>query len=472
MSVDELRAGLSRIAATVVPDEDPYGRFLRHARRRRRRRRLASFGAVLAAVLAATLAGPGLLGTAGPGRTVDDMTVHGHPVDSAWTWRLIDSPARGNLAGDTRFLAELTGRLRSTDRVSVAPELSTVKVLWADDSTGLRSVVLAYHSDTAAALVSFRAAAGTPPRDLVRGGTMEANLPAEPFVALDVSHDEHRRLLGLAPAGCTLAYDRSGRLTGAVYRRWKPAPGGDHLMVEHTLARGWWRVECDGRLRQAGPLQPHGWRVDTSWRRPPGVRPDPARADWPTVRGADVTYRNLVDLSALVGASPPEVRWAGRLDGDEAVLAGTSGRDSPLVLQVGAGGDGLVALAPAGQAGPDTPRADQPGQGRLPLVATGVTAAYDVAAVRVPAVVDGYPVLTDRLLVVPRRSAVRVEAVADGRVRATGPVRDGAALLTLPLGARVTLRAVDGTGGVVGSGVLREPARGERLFNEPLVRDW
>ncbi|SCG48741.1 hypothetical protein [Micromonospora coxensis] len=470
MSVDELRVGLARIAATVVPDEDPYGRLLRQARRRRRRR-LASLGAALAALLTATLAGPGLLGAAGPDPTADD--IHGHPVDSAWTWRLVDSPTRGNLAGDTRFLAELTGRLRSTDRLSVAPELSTVKVLWADDSTGLRSVVLAYHSDTAAALVSLRAAAGTPPGELVRGGTMEANLPAEPFVALDVSHDEHRRLLGLAPTGCILSYDRSGRLSGAMHRRWQPAPDGDHLMVEHTLARGWWRVECDGRLRQAGPIQPHGWGIDTAWRRAPGVRPDPAvTAAWPTVRGADIAYRNLVDLSGLVGASLPEVRWAGRLDGDEAVLAGTAGRDSPLVLQVGTGGGGLVALAPAGQAGPDTPRADEPGQGRRPLVATGVTVAYDVAAVRVPAVVDGYPVLTDRLLVVPRPTAVRVEAVADGRVRATAPVRDGAAVLTLPLGARVTLRAVDGTGAVVGSGLLREPAHGERLFDEPLVRDW
>ncbi|MEV4483486.1 hypothetical protein [Micromonospora coxensis] len=469
MSVDELRAGLARIAATVVPDEDPYGRVLRHARRRRRRR-LASIGGALVAVLAATLTGPGLLGTAGPGPTPDD--IHGHPVDSAWTWRLVNSPARGNLAGDTRFVAELTRLLRSTDRVSVGPELSTVKVLWADDSTGLRSVVLAYHSDTAAALVSLRAAAGTPPRELVRGGTMEANLPAEPFVALDVSHDAHRRLLGLAPAGCTLSYDRSGSLSGAVHRRWQPAPGGDHLTVEHTLARGWWRVECDGRLRQAGPLQPHGWRVDTAWRRPPGVRPDPTRTDWPTARGADATYRELVDLSALVGASPPQVRWSGRLNGDEAVLVGTPGRDSPLVLQVGAGGGALVALAPAGQAGPDTPRAHQPGPGRLPVVATGATVAYDVAAVRVPAVVGGYPALTDRLLVVPRPTAVRVEAVVDGRVVATGPVRDGAAVFSLPLGARVTLRAVDATGAVVGSGVLREPARGERLFNEPLVRHW
>lgn len=478
MSVDELRAGLARIADTVVPDEDPYGRLMRHARRRRRRR-LAGLWATAAAVLAAALAGPAAFSAAGLDGRPDDGTpaLHGFPVDSEWTWRLINSPTRGSLAGDRAFLSELARRAdRDGDRLFMSAELSTVKVLWADDTAGFRNVVLAYHSDTHAALATLEAEVGTSPRDLLRGNS-QANLEPAAFTVLETSFGtEQTWLLGLAPSGCTVSHARSAQLWGGVQRRWQPAPGGDHLLVEPVLARGWWRVECDGQLRQAGPIGIRHFVVETRWAGrddPRDGRPNPPpTADWRAARGADTAYRELVDGSGLVGGViPPEVRWAGRLDSRDAVLVGPPG-DGPLVLQLGSGEGGLLALAGPGEARPDVPRVDGPDRNPAPLVATGTSVAYDLAAVRVPAVVDGHAALTDRLLVVPRREAVRVEAVADGQVRATAEVRGGAALLTLPLGAQVTLRAVDGDGKVVGSGTLREPANGERLFNESLVWNW
>ncbi|SCG40533.1 hypothetical protein GA0070609_0895 [Micromonospora echinaurantiaca] len=478
MSVDELRAGLARIAETVVPDEDPYDRLMRHARRRRRRR-FAGLWAAAAAVLAAALAGPAALTAAGLDGRPDDGTpaLHGFPVDSEWTWRLINSPTRGSLAGDRAFLSELTRRAgRDGDRLFMSAELSTVKVLWADDTAGFRSVVLAYHSDTHAGLVTLEAEVGASPRDLVRGDS-QANLEPAAFTVLETNHGtEQNWLLGLAPSGCTVSYARSAQLWSGVQRRWQTAPGGDHMLVEPALARGWWRVECDGQLRQAGPIAIQHDTVETRWAGkddPRDGRPNPApTADWRTARGADTAYRKLVDGSGLVGGvMPPEVRWVGRLDSRDAVLVGPPG-DGPLVLQLGSGEGGRLALSGPGEARPDISRIEGFGPDRTPLVATGTGVAYDLAAVRVPAPVNGHAALTDRLLVVPRREAVRVEAVADGQVGATAEVRGGAALLTLPLGAQVTLRAVDGDGKVVGSGTLREPANGERIFNESLVWNW
>ncbi|MFI5484706.1 hypothetical protein ACIBXA_08810 [Micromonospora echinaurantiaca] len=477
MSVDELRTGLARIAATVVPDEDAYGRLMRHARRRRRRR-LAGLWATAAAVLAAALAGPAAFSAAGLDGRPDDgsRVLPGFPVDSEWTWRLINSPTRGSLAGDRAFLSELTRRAdRDGDRLFMSAELSTVNVLWADDTAGFRTVVLAYHSDTHAALATLEAEVGASPRDLLRGNS-RANLEPAAFTVLETSYGtEQNWLLGLAPSGCTVSHARSAQLWSGVQRRWQTAPGGDHLLVEPVLARGWWRVECDGQLRQAGPIAIQHGTVETRWAGkddPLDGRPNPSpTADWRAARGADTAYRRLVDGSGLVGGViPPEVRWVGRLDSRDAVLVGPPG-DGPLVLQLGSGEHGRLALAGPGETRPDDPRIGGLDPD-LALVATGTSVAYDLAAVRVPALVDGHAALTDRLLVVPRPQAVRVEAVADGQVRATAEVRAGAALLTLPLGAQVTLRAVDGDGKVVGSGTLREPANGERLFNESLVWNW
>ncbi|MEO3775516.1 hypothetical protein ABGB16_01430 [Micromonospora sp. B11E3] len=480
MSVDELRAGLARIAAGVVPDEDPYGRLLRHARRRWRRR-FAGYGAAVAALLVAALAGPATLGAAGlPWGPDDRRPGGGYPVDSPWTWRLLDSPPRGSLAGDANLVAELTRVFGAARDEFGMAELPTVRILWIDESAGFRQLVVAYHSDDSAALVTREAPLGTPPGKLVDIGGY-ANLRPEPFTVLDLGFGsrtvQRTWTLGLAPAGCAVSYARSARVVGpAVQRRWTPAPIGDHMLVEPGFAQGWWRVECDGQTRQEGPIgfsrELHGKGA---------VPPDLPRDDRPAtsalmldaemVRPAAESWRGLANLGGLAEPTPV-IRWAGRLDGEQAVLLGSPGK-GPLVLHVGSGDGGLLALATEEQATPDDTETAATSRAGWPLVATGITPAYDLAAVRVPARSGGHAVLTDRLLVVPARAtAVRVEAVADGRVRAAAPVGAGAAELTLPVGAEVTLRALDRNGRVVASGRLVELAEGERLFDERIVSNW
>ncbi|MEV0430440.1 hypothetical protein [Micromonospora sp. NPDC050495] len=479
MSVDELRAGLTRIAGTVVPDPDPYERLIRHARRRRRRR-FAGLGAAVAAILAAALAGPAALTASGPRPAVDDSPVgHGHPIDSPWARRLIDSPTRGSLAGDRALIAEVA-RLFDRNRAEVlmADDLPTVKVLYADESAGFRQVVLVYHSATSAALVDREGPVGASPARLLRGDG-SSNLPAAPFplftATSQTSGAPRQWLLGLAPAGCRVLLGRAAHPDDLGLRRqWQAVATDGYVLVDLASAGGWWQVECDGQVRQAGPM----WAAEMEGL--DGTYPDDGR--WaasaeppnPTVaRQAGRMYAALARQSGLADGTRPVLRWSGRLGPAEgqAVLLAPPG-SGPTLLLVGETGAGpLLAVGTARDTAPAEP---PPPDGPLPpsLVATGYAPADDLLAVRMPGRDGGRAVLTDKLLVVSRRGVARIEAVIDGTVRASAPVTDGVARLTLPVGSPVLLRGVDRDGVVRSSGPLREPATGERIFNEPIVSAW
>ncbi|RNL98672.1 hypothetical protein EFE23_13250 [Micromonospora solifontis] len=480
--MDELRAGLARIAGTVVPDPDPYTLVLRHARRRRRRR-FAGLVAAVAALLAAALTAPVALTAADRHDRADDLPLgHGHPVDSPWGWRLLDSPTRGSLAGDKAFLAEVVRLFdRRRAELRMAADLPTVKVLFADDSAGVRQVVVAYRSATAAALVSREGPVGASPVRLLGGDGM-SNGRADPFSLLTAVAgtvgDQRQWLLGLAPAGCRISLGRAAYAGQSTLRRtWQLVNTDGYVLLEQDVAGGWWRVECDGRIRHEGPI----WVADTEGRgNADGSYPTDGRwapaADPPNptvARQAGRVYRALAGQAGLIDAGPV-IRWSGRLDaaGGEAVLLAAVARVGPTLLQVGGTGAApLVADATARDPAPtDTVPAPEPL--RSPLVSTGYGPAYDLVAARVPVRDGERAVLGGQLLVVPRKGVVRVEAVVDGTVRASAPVTGGAALLTLPVGSTVTLRGLDRDGVVRCSGPLREPAAGERLFNEPLVSAW
>ncbi|MGR6321315.1 hypothetical protein Q2K19_19185 [Micromonospora soli] len=481
MSVDELRAGLARIAETVVPGPDPYERLMRHARRRCRRR-FAGLGAAVAAVLVAALAGPAALTAADLRPRVDDSRIgHGHRIDSTWSRRLIDSPTRGSLAGDQAFVAKVARLFdRRRAEVLMADDLPTVKVLYADESAGFRQVVLVYHSATAAALVSREGPVGASPDRLLRGDGL-SNAPVDPFNLLSAASGtpgaQRQWLLGLAPAGCRVSLGRTAHPDDLGLRRqWQAVPTDGYVLVDQASTDGWWRVECDGQVRQEGPM----WFAETDGPANDGAYPDDGR--WassaeppnPTVaRQAGRMYAALARQSGLVDAARPVIRWSGRLDtaGGAAVLLAAPGK-GPLLLQAGdSGAAPLAALATTRDPAPTEPAAPA-GPLRSPLVATGYAPADDLLAVRVPASDGDRAVLTDQLFVVPGEGVSRIEAVADGKVRASAAVTGGAALLTLPVGSPVLLRGLDREGVVRSSGPLHEPATGERIFNEPLVSNW
>ncbi|RZU77391.1 hypothetical protein EV384_6110 [Micromonospora kangleipakensis] len=490
MSVDELRAGLARVAASVVLDDDPYGRLMRHARRRRRNRWSGAV-ALLAGLLATVVFAPALgLRAGGLGDLFrDPERGSGYPVTDDWVWRLIDSPTRGSLATDGRLVDELTSVFdRDRDEAGMGSALPTVKVLFADDSFGARQVVVAYHSDTSAALVATTGAAGSSPRDLVRTGGI-SNVRISPFTviggAVEGKGDTPRWLLGLAPAGCAVSSAGSATVSpeGTVRRTWRPTPTPGYLLLDGQRIRGWWRVECDGRIREQGPV---GFGTGEISGRDSAPASDPsAGAGGPLTVGAEIrqaeeaamsSWGLLVETTGLSGDPGPVRRWRGRVpggDGTGAALVGPASGTGPAVLQVGASYDALVALAAPDGARPDDTETRAASRTDWALVSTVVGSSPDLIAVRVPTRVGGHAALTDQLLVVPEEEdAARVEVVGPGTVRSSAPVTNGAAVVALPLGEPADVRALDAAGRVLASIQVREPERGGRLFGEGLVSDW
>ncbi|SIN41017.1 hypothetical protein [Micromonospora cremea] len=490
MSVDELRAGLARIVEPVVPDEDPYGRLLRHARRRKRRR-LAGLVTAVSGLLATVVLGPVALGAGSDGQErEDDRVVEGYPVTSDWEWRLINSPTRGSLAGDQKLIDELT-RLFDRDRADLrmSKSLPEVKVLYADESAGFRQLVAAYHSDRSAALVELKVPVGTPPQQSVRIFNGSVNVRVKPFSVLDASYDprgpEDQGLLGLAPAGCVVSLADAAVVgaDGVPRRQWQPSPTGDYVRLDASRVRGWWRVECEGQVRVEGPvghssvvIRGEGGRYQPTELADalPGGDTSRRMDAWRAERWGGVSYRNLMDMTGLPPGPDPVVRWSGRLDSNgqpEAAVIGPASGTGPLVLHVGAEGS-VLALAKPGDTTSNDAEENAASGAEGSLVTTAVTTSATLAAVRVPAVSGGRGVLTDQLLVVPPPGAARVDVVTDGATRASADVRSGAAVLTIAVGAQVTLRALARDGTVLASAPLREPAQGEHIFNEPLVTGW
>ncbi|MBY8873905.1 hypothetical protein K7640_18915 [Micromonospora sp. PLK6-60] len=476
MSVDELRAGLARAAATVVPPEDPYGRLLRHARRRRRVRRTA-FGAALAGALAALLVVPatgvGVGGVTGWLRD-DGPTEAGYAVNSPWVWRLIDSPTRGNLAGDRRLVDELTRVFTAGRGDSGMGRLPEVKVLFVHEAGGHRQVAVAYHSDRAAALAVHQAPAGATARQLLHGSAF-GNAPLLPFTVLGgVDGNDVRQVTGLAPEGCAVSWAETGtvRPDGTIGRAWRPSPTPGYLHLTDPHVRGWWRVECDGEVREQGPV---GFGVsEVSGRSEALAPPSGTPTDLADVVGtraaAQSTYRILTGASGL--AAEPVLRWSGRLPDGTAAAVVTGGTDgSPALLQLGPNGDALLALAPPEDATPDDTETMAASRADWALASTG-SGSGELTAVRLPVRAGGHAELDDRVLVVVPKGATGVEARRPDGSTTVGTVTDGVAVVPLPVGKQATLVARDARGTTLASAEFREPIFGPRLFGESLLSAW
>ena len=262
MSIDELKAGFARLAEPVVPQEDPYGRLLRRARRSRRVR-VTGWGTVLAAgfaaALLAPLAAPGA-GTPTPVPSASTSEYVGGGGITPWVQRLLDTPARGNLASDHAFTSAVVARVnpRSLD---FAPDLDRRTVLFAGDVGTYRAVLVALHSQTRQMGVWLVSGAGSSAQDLtdIRGVDTPARLkvlPEElaPFTATTVADgNTHRYLsIGLAPAGCQVATKDIEHP-----QSWQDSTTGDYLVRTDQLVattEAYVRVTCDGVVRHQGPL--------------------------------------------------------------------------------------------------------------------------------------------------------------------------------------------------------------------------
>ncbi len=468
MSVDELKRGFDRLASGVVPVEDPYGRLMQRKRRRWRVRTGKLAAAVAAVAVSVVAAGVALQGAGDRGGT----GFHGWAVTSDWTWRLINSPTRGDLADDAAVIDEIL----AVERSSANENLPHTKVLFAGN-VGTRTVALvARYSDTHAVLDSPSALRGTSQWLGSGNGVMS---PVVTLASRFIPDESAQWTLVLAPDGCETSTN-VGTYDGMRDRTWQPAPTGDWL-VNDSATPPYLRVTCGGVTRQQGPLADLN-RLDIDLSRT-GLSPAPQGATaGPVLTGAALTAAGVLAFDQLAEAmhrtSGADVVWTGRVPGDvesgDAVLVVGDGPVRPVVLLI-AGIDlqPIVALEPPRYGSGDEDPAENQSIRQWSLVSTGSAAEGDLIAVRVPRRAGARAELTDRVLATTPTTAVRVEALdRDGNVVAQADVTDGVAVLALRLSAAVSLNAVDANGVAVATTPFVEPKAGARVFNEKIINNW
>ena len=102
MSIDELKAGFSRLAEDVVSVENPHSRLMIR-RRKRFRTRLAIFAIATAAMITGGLAAPAAL--VNVATEPEDLTPDSQILaESPYVDRLVNAAPRGNLSGDAEYV--------------------------------------------------------------------------------------------------------------------------------------------------------------------------------------------------------------------------------------------------------------------------------------------------------------------------------------------------------------------------------
>lgn len=469
---DDVRMEFRRIAEPVVPRPDPLGRLLA---RRRRRRWQRGLGAAAAAVAVALTGGTLALAPVGgpvdppqpsPDRSVQREIYPGKPKSrmDLWTRRLVDSPTRGDLAGDPALVAAVAAAAAANP--GVPPGQNRVKVLAVGTANRQRYVLVAYHNDEYVTVNLAYGAADAAPADLAKGDAVTRGSGWLPLRPIFVSAND--LTIALAPSGCSLDSSDTTAIgpDGVAQRTW--VTHGDHLIDGLSRPAGWWRVTCEGTVRFAGPVDyPQGWDSGS-----PGT-PDGASADERLVTVALDGWRRA---TRHLGGDQPTVRWTGPT-GD--------GRTTTVVTGTGWGGRTLVTattsaagermkgylypMVAAWYAGRE-PYRQEPwnnyqtdDMASLPL-GTATAAPGDPLVVRLPnaAADDTAPVLSRRILIVPPASASKV-TVAGTEL----DIKNGVVVVNIPE------PAADLTITVGGATVhYREPRTTGQFFGEELIDNW
>ncbi|GIJ09668.1 hypothetical protein ACFFMR_03240 [Micromonospora andamanensis] len=451
---DEIRQALARLAEPVVPQPDPYQRLLRRVRRRRRRQTAVT--GVAALVLAAVTIPPvGLVGLLRSDEPTLATAAYqpASPIDDPMVRRLLDSPTRGNLAGDTALVATIEREYRAARaELLVDPSLDEVRVLFAHDAPGARVVMVAYLDDSHALIRHGSGPEGASvPELLDKTGTPDEPQELTPYLIFGrhspVDGDHSADLaVGLAPAGCQVETSHDGRLQpdGSVIRSWQPV-GTDGYMVRATgEPAGRWQFTCDGIVRYAGPGAQIGVRTNVPLS--PALRPDLSAA---AVRD----LRDMLDGGGLT-SSTPQVLWTGRLptklpDPPAAVLVRSCSTD-----------DGCAALLKADArvlAGPES--------AVLTFDRTGIGSS-DLVAVPLPAGTTG-------VLVAGPTSAARAELVdARGSTLTDGTLTNGIGIFEIDHRKVAKVRILDSADQPLLTAATPHLATDRYEFAEPTVWAW
>lgn len=452
MTVEERVARiLAEIGEDVRPLPDPYER-VRAGFRRRRRRQHVGLGLVMVTLLSVTgvalAGGPGR----GPDETAERELEQGWPRVVAWTWRLADSPPRGAVAADTGYTTALADQVLERQRRgeigAVGTPFTEARTLFVDDvgpyRIGLVALVRAdpqpnFWPHAATWLVASK---GASPERLAAGsrGMGDALEPYMGFHGGGPGASDEEVFVGLGPAGCEFR-----AATWPEERDWKPEPTGSYLVrTEGTKGREWWRLTCDGVVRQMEPapgsLLDQPLTATQLAELASTARHGPEPAGW-----RDAISSLAFDLG-YAAADLPQAIWAGRISGTTPGVNGSFDGNAFVVAAKAAGGRwvGEVQIT-YDQVDPAT---GSTGRGVRFASTTDPTDPSTVLAIQ----------LSDRepapdVLVIAPEGADRVVATRGGREVGRAAVVDGAALLTVPATADLEIGAL-GPDGVVHGGRL------------------
>lgn len=452
---DEIRQALARLAEPVVPQPDPYERLLRRVRRRRQRRMSVAAAGVVA-LAAVTLSPIGAANLLTPDEPTPTTIAYqpASPIDGPMVRRLLDSPTRGNLAGDTALIATIEREYRAARaELLVDPALDEVRVLFAHDAPGARVVVVAYLDDSHALIRQGSGPPGAPVREVLdQTGTPDEPQPLTPYVFLGwhslTDGDQPADVaVGLAPAGCQVEISDDGRLQpdGSVVRSWRRVDTDGYVVRGAGEPVGRWQFTCDGAVRYSGqPFQSGMVRREV-----------PISSALHGDLGVDAVRELQAKLhgEGLTG-STPQVVWTGRLpawvpDAPAAVLVRSCSTDGGCAALLKAD---ARALAPAGSAVPEDQR-------------TGL-GSTDVVAVPLPGDTAG-------LLVAGPTSAARAELVdAQGTTVTGGPLTDGTGVFETDTRRIAQVRVVDSAGGLLHTLATPRLATNNRQLAEPPLWAW
>ncbi|GAA3240284.1 hypothetical protein ACFO1B_08875 [Dactylosporangium siamense] len=473
---DRLRAELIRSADVMRPAQDPMRRLLA----RRRRRLHWRWTGVLATVVALTLTGGALTTAGGPAPDVpptpppvgparETMKL---PITSQWTRELLAAPTRGNLAGDTALVADLTRQLAANRRFwNVDPALDRVKVLLLADVAGARMYVMAYYNDTHAVSVSSGGPPGSSTAALAGGEFGGGVEGLRPFTASSAGAELTGRppysyVWALAPPGCQIATSREARFeeAGTVTRTW--VDQGDHVVRPGKDLTMWWRFTCGGVVRDveqgssdiATPATLTGPAVTERGQADPALVTQ-ALAEWRSLPGLPVSRHRALWGGTPPGTTEPTVVVVGEAPGGGVQVCALTGTDEHPVFAT------VVANSPLDYSGGNPIPAGGPRAG----VTTAVAASADLVVVRLPDPADPF-VLSDRLLVIAPPGATKLQLTGSGTP--TVPLVDGVAVITAKTPAVLTVRATDAGGATLAQLKVSEPDADGLIFGQALLRRW
>ncbi|MET7420407.1 hypothetical protein [Dactylosporangium sp. NPDC005555] len=435
---------------------------VRVARRRRRVRKTttAVMAMVLVLVVMVTVLPMFLFG--GPGRP------EGGPgrldgVPPTLVQPLLDTPTRGSLAGDARYVGALLDRIvDEPEDFGLPGDRTKLRVLFVGDVPGNRRIALIAGITGVPRMVNLTGSGKAPVKDLDLTGWSDVE---EPVVRDGWRGDKNEGYeLILGPSGYDVSVSSAPQYMsdGTIQRTWTPEPAGYILRDTATLPRGL-RV----RMTKGDTVFFESAVASPGTVRAAQIDPTPLYGRGkPAPRAAQAAADALAYSTGLVG---PGIQYV-VLWSDDFVVNDPNGGGSGLgqiatVMAVTESGGGPY-ITVATDTNPEPNARTHP-------TGAGISGRLEqsVIAMRMPHFDETVPAT---LQIIAPPTAVRVDLLKGQEVVDTVPLTNGVGKLDLPGEVQLRVRALDAQGNTVAERLFKDwdgvPTSGGGY--EPEIRGW